>query len=307
MRHSLVSARLSARRLLTAVVGTLAVACADPMPVERAAGPNGWPATPPPAPTLATVPYIYVADADGTVRGRLTVGMWPSWSPDGRRLLFERDWNVWVIDADGSNERLLVAGRWPTWALDGATIAFVAEKRILIMNADSLGARTLMTPTLNIMSPFDEVGRLAWSPDGKTIAFQTLSMEWPSKIILINADGSAERGLTSLGRMGGEERGRRQMVAGRLPASVLERRRATPNIGPDHRNTDHRVRRRRIRRARCVVSGRPHHHVQHRGDNPSIVRVPANGGVATSFIEDGRQAAWSPDGKRIAFVRAHKR
>jgi len=305
MRHYQVSFRLSARRLLTAVVGTLTVECADP--VQRTTAPSGAPGTPPPVPTLATIPYIYLADADGTVRGRLTVGMWPSWSPDGRRILFERDWNVWVIDADGSNERQLVAGRWPTWAPDGATIAFVAEKRILVMNADSLGARTLMTPALNIMSRFDEVGNLDWSPDGKTIAFQTLSMDWPSKIILINADGSAERGLTSL--LGWESRNEdgatwspdgSRLLFWSTDAGLQTVDRTGGTLTTVYTDVEYGARAAWSPDGRTITFNTG-------GSNPSIVRVPANGGVATPFIADGREADWSPDGKRIAFVRAHLR
>lgn len=95
-------------RALVSALTSVTLACADPLPVERVTGPSGTPPDPEPAPSL--VAEIFLADADGTVRGRLTEGHWPSWSPDGRRIVFHRDLEVRIIDSDGANERQLAAG-----------------------------------------------------------------------------------------------------------------------------------------------------------------------------------------------------
>jgi len=73
---------------------------------------------------------IYVVDADGSGLRRLTEGMDPSWSPDGRQLVFARwtePWGIYAINADGSNERLLYSSsvaRSPVFSPDGSQIAF---------------------------------------------------------------------------------------------------------------------------------------------------------------------------------------
>jgi Tol biopolymer transport system component len=73
---------------------------------------------------------IYVINADGSGLRRLTDGMEPAWSPDGKKVAFAR-WRdprgLYVIDEDGSNETLVfgwVAAKGPAWSPDGSRIAF---------------------------------------------------------------------------------------------------------------------------------------------------------------------------------------
>jgi Tol biopolymer transport system component len=62
---------------------------------------------------------LFVADADGTHRARLTRSRASeaagTWSPDGRRRIVERDGRLFAIGADGRNERF----RRPAAACDG--------------------------------------------------------------------------------------------------------------------------------------------------------------------------------------------
>ncbi len=57
----------------------------------------------------------------------------PQWSPDGRRLAFVRDDEIWVIEADGSRLTRVVgkpgAGREPRWSPDGHRLAFLSRRR----------------------------------------------------------------------------------------------------------------------------------------------------------------------------------
>jgi len=73
---------------------------------------------------------IYVINADGSGLRRLTDGMEPAWSPDGKKVAFGR-WRdprgIYVIDEDGGNETLVfgwVAAKGPAWSPDGSRIAF---------------------------------------------------------------------------------------------------------------------------------------------------------------------------------------
>jgi TolB protein len=107
-----------------------------------------------------------------TIRERGTRSVAPAWSPDGRRIAFERrlgrerhgrcdgcggavSFHVYVMNADGSEERRLAQdGAQPVWSPDGKMIAFgwhptargIALRRqfdIYVVNADGSGQRNL--------------------------------------------------------------------------------------------------------------------------------------------------------------------
>lgn len=89
---------------------------------------------------------IYVMNADGTNRVRLTYyfqpSMGPAWSPDGSRIAFSTVGDsgfddIHVINADGTN-RVGVTNDsqfdWqPAWSRDGSRIAFVRDADLFTM------------------------------------------------------------------------------------------------------------------------------------------------------------------------------
>ena len=154
---------------------------------------------------------IHVMNADGSGQRRLTRSPardnHPVWSPDGRRIAFDRGRDVWVMNPDGSGQRSLTpAAHWwsggSAWSPDGRKLAFTRRARewaagkahIYVMNADGSERRRL---TLRGGSP-------AWSPDGKMIAVDG-GQRWrldptpPHGIFVMNADGSEKRRLTQRG------------------------------------------------------------------------------------------------------------
>ncbi len=98
----------------------------------------------------------------------LTRGDAPTWSPDGSRLAFVHEGDIWTIDADGSNSRMLIAnGESPSWSRDGGLIAFTRElpcgkpvcrERVFVVGAGGGEARAV-GPT------FAGPRSIAWLPD----------------------------------------------------------------------------------------------------------------------------------------------
>jgi TolB protein len=86
-------------------------------------------------------------DADGSNQINLTNGSGGGyvWSPDGSKIAFGSESDIWVMNADGSNKINLTnkpGVYWETeWSPDGSKIAFVSvgeEEKfdIWVMNVD---------------------------------------------------------------------------------------------------------------------------------------------------------------------------
>ena len=146
---------------------------------------------------------LFVMNADGSGLRNLTrhagSDMSPSWSPDGRQIVFQtdRDGNqeISVMNADGSGLRNLTRNpgpdRDPAWSPDGRQIAFYSRRDegigVFVMNTDGSGVRLLAQ---NGLAP-------AWSPDSTRLVF---SKELPGndEIAVIHRDGSGELLLTNV-------------------------------------------------------------------------------------------------------------
>jgi sugar lactone lactonase YvrE len=112
-------------------------------------------------------PTLELIDSAGGSR-TLTEGREPSWSPDGRTLVFSRapdpgSVELWVIDVDGTGLRRLGPGVSPVWSPDGAWIAFRHGGAVVVVRADGSDRR--------IVDAYGWYGPLAWSPDGARLAY----------------------------------------------------------------------------------------------------------------------------------------
>ena len=124
--------------------------------------------------------HIYVMNADGTGTRRVTNTQHsddhPSWSADGRWIVFAREGALYRVRSTGGTAirvgKGFGASADPAYSPDGKLIAYdyrrpgYSIKEIFVMNADGTGNRKLTD--LRDVSTFP-----AWSPDGKTLAFQS--------------------------------------------------------------------------------------------------------------------------------------
>jgi len=154
----------------------------------------------------------------------------PVWSPDGRRLVFERDLPYWgddrfrlnAVSSAGGIARPLTPGPFdvmPSVSPDGTRIAFtrlvasVVAPAISLFTVNARGQR----PAQLLAGGFDVSP--AWSPDGTAIAFSRLASETATieeaELYLAAANGSN----VSADRPGRERRFP-VLVARRRPARV---------------------------------------------------------------------------------------
>jgi acylaminoacyl-peptidase len=112
----------------------------------------------------------------------------PQISPDGKRVIYVRQFNdimtdqrhanLWIVNSDGTENRPLTTGNYndssPRWSPDGSQIAYISNRdgspqiyRRWLDSSQTAKLTSLTTPPAGI----------AWSPDGKWVSFTALVPE----------------------------------------------------------------------------------------------------------------------------------
>jgi TolB protein len=139
---------------------------------------------------------IYVMNADGSAKARLTKGYHPHWSPDGKRIAFVRYFadargeDIYVMNADGSGVRRVVSltpdDTDPSWLPDGR-ILFTRSTDVFAVRLDGRGMVRLTKAA--------QVEDSAASPDGKMLAYHDLDGD---HVVVVPMPGAAGNRATLL-------------------------------------------------------------------------------------------------------------
>jgi acylaminoacyl-peptidase len=249
----------------------------------------------------------------------------PQISPDGKRIVYVREFsdivtdrrysNLWIINCDGGDHRPLTTGNYsdtsPRWSPDGTQIAYVSSRD----GSPQIYRRWMDTgQTAKLSNVTTAPSGIAWSPDGKWISFTAHVPETPPQIIKMpaapegakwaepakvidrliyrfNAAGYLKPGYTHLFVLQAEGGTPRQISSGNFQHGGLAFRTSEATWTPDSKF--------------LLLSANRHDNYELEPLDSEVYEFSLAGGDAKALTSrkgpDGAPQV-SPDGKQIAYV-----
>ncbi len=136
---------------------------------------------------------VYLVNADGTGRKKLSDGARPAWSPDDKQIALEvlaGSRSVHVQNLDGLGRTQIAAGSSPCWSPDGSKIALSHQDNIHVIDLISGESYALFSnPKETIYYGF------TWFPAGKRLAVVARPEPRKPRQLLYVSDAGEEHGL----------------------------------------------------------------------------------------------------------------
>lgn len=159
---------------------------------------------------------IFVMGPDGGKQDSVTSGIQysadPAMSPDGTKIAFVRDNDIWVMNADGSKKRVVVddpgdgqpIDESPSFSPDGKRVVFSRDTNLNVGTQDEILTVNLDTGKLVNLTQngADLDDQPVYSPDGSKIAWirnEQAPSPGPDEIFVMDADGGNQQNLSNYG------------------------------------------------------------------------------------------------------------